>query len=705
MYPPAADVTGLREMYASMQSTKGGKREVLDRILEGDWRNGITQYQLAMADMQYLADRPNSQRWTALDLVRISATEGKGKENDRSPSKRESDLPRLHVQTFLRNLQHEISPIVKAPPQHFYTTRSKTLPVTFIRLHMYDTPYGTQHSMQPRGSKSSLSAPSSSAFVAFPDGTPTIYVSHGSGAGTAGPSDGRDSKKMVIESIPKALSKPHRRYRLEPSQVSARSLPALLSLRGPGRSNAASGGWIIYAEGNVEAGPLETSRKRPILGEIPAKSSALNEMRDIDLDTKDSGRKSSRDESDERIAKRRKLVAEGRFGSSAVDSDGKGIEKCDLQIKDPFSGPSAASSPARNMDAGDARTEAQEPWTPNIRLTFQGAHVFAGIRKLAEMGLIDGQKMPGWMTGEAGVGINLTDPVFHGSYHGKQAHEDDLDEVIARAKAIGCEKFMVTGSSLEESRGAVKLAQQHPGTCYATVGVHPCSSKEFETYPSGPSALLAELKTLATEASRAGHAVAFGEIGLDYDRLSLAPKDIQLKYFEQQLDLAVELHLPLFLHSRAASEDFERLVAVRIGSLPKRGLVHSFTGTVEEMRRIVALGLDIGVNGCSLKTEENLEVVRHIPLDRLQIETDGPWCEIRPSHASSKYLADAPPLPKSVKKEKFERGLMVKGRNESVAILRVAHVIAKVKEISIEEVAEAAWNNSVRMFGLGVETQ
>lgn len=137
--------------------------------------------------------------------------------------------------------------------------------------------------------------------------------------------------------------------------------------------------------------------------------------------------------------------------------------------------------------------------------------------------------------------------------------------------------------------------------------------------------MLDELKTLALESKQAGHAVAFGEIGLDYDRLFFSEKEPQLKYFEAQLDIAVDIQLPLFLHSRAAGEDFERLIGAKLPKLPKRGLVHSFTGTVEEMNGLVALGLDIGVNGCSLKTEENLEVVKYIPLDRIQIETDGPW--------------------------------------------------------------------------------
>ncbi|EPS28668.1 hypothetical protein PDE_03614 [Penicillium oxalicum 114-2] len=302
------------------------------------------------------------------------------------------------------------------------------------------------------------------------------------------------------------------------------------------------------------------------------------------------------------------------------------------------------------------------------------------------------------------IGINLSDPMFRGHYHGKKAHDDDLDDVVQRAKDVGCAKFMVTGSDLVESQAAVQIARDYPGFCYATVGVHPCQAKLFDEYPGGPSKMLEELRQLAIESKEAGFTVAFGEIGLDYDRLFLSKKEPQLKYFEAQLDLAIEVGLPLFLHSRAASEDFERLLSSRLDRLPKGGLVHSFTGTMEEMQRLVALGLDIGVNGCSMKTEENLEVVKAIPLERLQIETDGPWCEIRPSHASAKHLDGAPDLPKSVKKEKWQKGLMVKGRNEPVAIARVAHVIASVKGITVEEVCEAAWNNSIKMFGLGVDT-
>lgn len=243
----------------------------------------------------------------------------------------------------------------------------------------------------------------------------------------------------------------------------------------------------------------------------------------------------------------------------------------------------------------------------------------------------------------------------------------------------------------------------HPvaSAIYATVGVHPCSAKQIQEYPDGPDAYLSSLKELALSAKSSNHAVAFGEIGLDYDRLFLCPRDTQLKYFEAQLDIAVEVGLPLFLHSRAAAEDFERLLGARLEQLPRRGLVHSFTGTLAEMQALVAMGFDVGVNGCSMKTEENCAVVREVPLERLQIETDGPWCEMRPSHASAAYLKDAPPLPRSVKKEKWVQGAMIKGRNEPCAIGRVAWAIAGIKGVDVSVVAEAAWSNSVRMFGLG----
>lgn len=275
-----------------------------------------------------------------------------------------------------------------------------------------------------------------------------------------------------------------------------------------------------------------------------------------------------------------------------------------------------------------------------------------------------------------------------------------------------------------------KLISAPAGFLYTTVGIHPCSALQFTSHPAGAASLLSVLETLCGQPSPTNPVVAFGEIGLDYDRLTHCPREQQLSAFASQLAVAITVQLPLFLHSRAAHRDFVRVLkescGEELGKLPKRGVVHSFTGTREEMEELVALGFDIGINGCSLKTKENVDVVRAVPLNRLQIETDGPWCEIRASHAAMEFLADFPGEIvgekgwsravlqggksrngreemefKSVKKEKWVEGKMVKGRNEPCMIGRVAWAVAGIKGVPVEEVVQAAWANSVRMFGLG----
>lgn len=304
------------------------------------------------------------------------------------------------------------------------------------------------------------------------------------------------------------------------------------------------------------------------------------------------------------------------------------------------------------------------------------------------------------------LGANLTDRQFEGTYHGRNHHENDLDQVIDRAKQVGVEKMLVTGSCLEETRCAMKLCRENQGMLYCTAGVHPCSSLQFENHEGGPEDYLKQLRETAKTGKEEGVVKAFGEIGLDYDRLNFAPADTQRKYFQWQLDLATELDLPLFLHSRACHEDFYNMLSpyLKDGKLCRGGVVHSFTGTVAEMKDLVELGLYIGVNGCSLKTQENLDVVKEIPLTHLMLETDGPWCEIRPSHASHQQFIknrDDPLVPfKAVKKEKFQPGLMVKGRCEPCSIVAVAHVIAGVKNVPTEQVAQHAWDNTQKLFNL-----
>jgi TatD DNase family protein len=205
------------------------------------------------------------------------------------------------------------------------------------------------------------------------------------------------------------------------------------------------------------------------------------------------------------------------------------------------------------------------------------------------------------------------------------------------------------------------------GFLYSTVGCHPTRCSEFIDYKEGgPDAYFNALLQLATSSN---NVVAIGECGLDYDRLHFCDKETQLKYFELQFDLAQKTQLPMFLHNRNTGQDFVNMVKANRHKFTE-GVVHSFTGSLEEMQSLCELGLYIGVNGCSLKTQENLDVVKAIPEDKLMIETDAPWCDIRPTHASFAYLknvsADEMKMyaPASKKKEKFEMGCMVKSRNE-----------------------------------------
>jgi|GWRWMinimDraft_5_1066013.scaffolds.fasta_scaffold06606_2 TatD DNase family protein len=101
-------------------------------------------------------------------------------------------------------------------------------------------------------------------------------------------------------------------------------------------------------------------------------------------------------------------------------------------------------------------------------------------------------------------------------------------------------------------------------------------------------------------------------------------------------------------------------------------------------------------NGCSLKTAENLEVVRQIPLEKLLLETDCPWCDIRPNHASYQYVDTKFP---TKQEKKWEEGFCVKSRTEPCHIVQVAEVIARVKGCSVEDVADACYSNSLKFYG------
>ena len=151
----------------------------------------------------------------------------------------------------------------------------------------------------------------------------------------------------------------------------------------------------------------------------------------------------------------------------------------------------------------------------------------------------------------------------------------------------------------------------------------------------------------------------------------------------------------MFLHNRNTGDDFLRIVTEQRDKIKGGGVVHSFTGSIEELNALVDLGLYIGINGCSLKTEEGLQNAAAVPDDLLLLETDAPWCGIKKTHASFQHLSTVFP---ALKKEKFQLGTMVKDRNEPCTMMHVLEAVAKVRGADIVDLADKVYANSARLF-------
>ncbi|KAL4870705.1 hypothetical protein BDV12DRAFT_184315 [Aspergillus spectabilis] len=417
-YPAERTLNDVRNAYQELQVRKGGKREVIDRILDGDWRHGITLRQLAMIDLRYLDDHPSSLRWTALELTRIGAQPIQ----ESSLDEISSCIPRVHTSTFLTNLQAQVSPLVKA---HFYLARSTTHPLTFLRIFVTHSPY-----QNPRQAAESLIDSSRVMYVAFPDSCPYIYTSLASTAAPKTPTpsavatDTRSLQRIVRDAVPKALSLPHNRFTLKPTSLSAKNLTALLSLRGPGRSTNASGAFSIFADAVVEGSPLDP---RPAITVSPEEHAQQSKPQGhFDSEKENKTQDTSKDqiqqaetglplpslrrtraerEPDPRTTKKRKLTTQSRFGTtgSGYPFSSAPLDRLDARLLDP---PNPTTTNSNNQDE-DSDNEDTAPTAshPTLSLTLTGKDIISGLRKLAELGIVNPERMPAWMTGEEGVSV------------------------------------------------------------------------------------------------------------------------------------------------------------------------------------------------------------------------------------------------------------------------------------------------------------
>lgn len=254
------------------------------------------------------------------------------------------------------------------------------------------------------------------------------------------------------------------------------------------------------------------------------------------------------------------------------------------------------------------------------------------------------------------IGANLTHPAFHA----------DLPAVLERAAAAGVRRMVVTGTSVPESTHALKVSTTYPQTLCATAGVHPHHARECD------STTIGALRVLARQPG----VVAIGECGLDFNR-NYSPHPDQEKWFIAQVELACELRMPLFLHSRDAKDPFVGILK-QFRSLPP-SVAHCFTGEKQELHSYLDLGLHIGITGwiCDERRGAHLlELVKEIPADRLMLETDSPYLTPR----------DLRPQPRA-------------RRNEPAHLPHILRTVARALGKAPEQVAEETTRNAVAFFG------
>jgi TatD DNase family protein len=244
--------------------------------------------------------------------------------------------------------------------------------------------------------------------------------------------------------------------------------------------------------------------------------------------------------------------------------------------------------------------------------------------------------------------------------------EGEVDKIIDRAKQAGVDYMIVPGTDLVTSSKAIELAEKYD-SIYAAVGIHPHDSKDWN------ESNVVKLEELAKNKK----VVAIGEIGLDY-YYDFSPREIQIKAFEDQIDLALKLNLPIIVHNREANNDIMKL-ARKFKDSGLRAQYHCFAGTIADARELVEMHHFISFPG--IVTFKNAEGVRkvlsRIAIENLLLETDSPFMT---------------PVP--------HRG----ERNEPAYIKFVAEKIAEVHQLTLENVGRATSYNAYKLFGIGMKS-
>ncbi len=244
-----------------------------------------------------------------------------------------------------------------------------------------------------------------------------------------------------------------------------------------------------------------------------------------------------------------------------------------------------------------------------------------------------------------------------------RAFDQDIKDVIHRAREAGVAAAMIVGIDEKSSRKAVQIAQSHKGF-YAAVGFHPHDAKECS------EALLNYLRDLAEDAK----VKAWGEIGLDYNRM-FSPKATQRKWFERQLEIAIEQDLPVILHERDSRGELMEIFSSS-GFPGKNAVVHCFSGTLQELKAYIDADLYIGVTGIVTLAERGKDLRRllpGVPEERLVVETDAPYLTPHPEKKTTR-------------------------RNEPAFVKSVLLRLARVRKEDPERLAALLWENTCRLF-------